>query len=211
MRVPNQRIVWNKIAEPWKKFRVKPIEEVTDFLKNKKGRILDLGCGSGRNFSRIEGITYAVDFSKSMIEFAKQYADKEGFNVELTKAQSDELPFSDNFFDDAIFIAVLHCIKGSKKRERSLRELFRVLKPDSEAFITVWNKNQQKFSGSKKEILIPWKQDGEEYTRYYYLYDKNELEELLRKVGFKIVQINDAENPSGLYSKRNINVIVKKP
>ena len=32
----NQREVWNSIAEDWNKFRVKTVEEVKEFLKNKK-------------------------------------------------------------------------------------------------------------------------------------------------------------------------------
>ena len=47
--------------------------------------------------------------------------------------------------------------------------------------------------------------------RYYYLYEKEEFLNLLRKVGFKIVQVNNSENPNGFYSKRNIDAIVSKP
>ena len=40
----NQQKVWDSIAEDWNRFRVKTVEEVKDFLKDKKGKILDLGC-----------------------------------------------------------------------------------------------------------------------------------------------------------------------
>ncbi|MFZ1970633.1 MAG: class I SAM-dependent methyltransferase [Candidatus Nanoarchaeia archaeon] len=211
MNNPDQEKVWDSISEPWKNFRVKPVDEVLNFLKNKEGNILDLGCGAGRNFMKVNGIIYGVDFSEKMLKFAKEYSNKERFNVKLIKARTNNLPFNDNFFDAAIFVAVLHCIPPRENREKSLKELFRVLKSGSEALITVWDRNQQKFFGSKKEAMISWKYNGKEYLRYYYLYDKGELTKLLKKVGFEIVKINDSENPNGLYSKKNIDVIVKKP
>lgn len=211
MKILSQQDIWDNISGPWKNFRGKTLKEVKDFLKDKKGNILDLGCGSGRNFVKTRGVTYGVDFSQNQLKFAREYADSENFNVKLTKTQAYSLPFGDNFFDSAIFIAVLHCIDTNIKREKSLKELFRVLKPNSEALITVWDKNQKKFLNSEKEAFIPWRYNGKEYLRYYYLYDKKELTELLKKIGFDIVQVNDSENPNGTYSEKNIDVIVKKP
>ena len=40
----NQQKVWNSIAEDWKKFSLYTTEEVKEFLTDKKGNILDLGC-----------------------------------------------------------------------------------------------------------------------------------------------------------------------
>jgi len=207
----NQKKIWNAISQPWKSFRVKPIGEIVEFLKNKKGKILDLGCGSGRNFVKINGTIYGVDFSENMLKFAKERAEKNEFKVELAKSEVFDLPFDGDFFDAAIFVAVLHCIPDAKKREKALKELFRVLKPKAEAFISVWDKNQKRFKNKKKESFIPWKHEGKEYLRYYYLYDKKEIISLLKKTGFEIVKINDGENPDGLYSRKNIYVIARKP
>ena len=210
MKIENQEKIWDKISEPWKTFRVKPLDEVVDFLKDKKGNILDLGCGSGRNFVKIKGTIYGTDFSKNQIKFAEEYAKKERINAKLIKAEAFDIPFEDNFFDAAIFITVLHCIPDSKKREKSLKELFRVMKPKTEALIMVWNKDQEKFKNSEKEIIIPWKLNGKEHPRYYYLYNKEELINLLESVGFKIIKTQDVEKEAG-NSKRNIMVVVKKP
>jgi len=206
----NQKDIWDSIAKPWSIFRLNPIDEVVKFLKNKKGKILDLGCGSGRNFMKIKGTIYGVDFSEKMLEFAKEYARKEKIKTKFVKAEIFDLPFKDDFFDSAIFIAVLHCIPKKENREKALRELFRVLKPNSEALITVWDKNQDRFKNSEKQSLLPWKHEGKEYMRYYYLYDKKEISDLLEKVGFTIIKISDKKSPDGFYSKKNIDVIVKK-
>lgn len=199
----NQEKVWNSIAEEWNKFRRKPMPEVLEFLENKKGRILDLGCGAGRHILPNQNIDfYGVDFSREMIKFAKENAEKKEIVANFFVANSDELPFEDNFFDSAIYVAALHCIPESKKREESLKELSRVLKKNSSALITVWSKNHIKLINHPKNSTVSWKKNSEELQRYYYLYDKNELEILLKSVGFKIVSIED--------DGKNILAVVKK-
>ncbi len=207
----NQQSIWEAIAGPWKNYRSKPIEEVAEFLSKQKGKILDLGCGSGRNFVKIKGTIYGIDFSDNMLKFARRYASKKNIKVRLTKAHADNLPFHDNFFDAGIFIAVLHCIPTKTKRKKALKELLRVLKPNADAFITVWDKNQKKFKNSKKDLFIPWKYNVEKYQRYYYLYNKTELIKLLKEIGFEILKANDSRNTDSKYSERNIIVRVKKP
>ena len=194
----SQQEIWNSIAPLWKTFRKNPLPEAVDFLKNKKGRILDLGCGTGRHFMK-NGEFYGVDFSEGMIKLAK----KNKVKVKLFVASADSLPFEDNFFDSAIFIAALHCIETKEKREKALGELFRTLKQNSEALITVWSKKHTKLANHPKNSTIAWKKGSEELQRYYYLYDKEELEKLLKSVGFKVVSIVD--------DNKNIIVIVRKP
>ena len=199
----NQQKVWNKIALEWNKFRIKPLKEVQEFLKNKKGNILDLGCGTGRNFIKINGLIYGIDFSSKMIKFAKINAEKKDIKVETSISSLENLPFENNFFNSTIFIATLHCIETKEKRKKTLKELFRVLKPNSECLITVWSKKHPKLMKHPKDATVSWKTKTEELHRYYYLYDKKELEELLKKVGFEIISIKE--------DNKNIIAIVKKP
>ena len=207
----NQQKIWDSIAVPWKTFRVKSLKEVQEFLKDKKGNILDLGCGTGRNFVKINGTIYGVDFSEQMLKYAKNYAEKNNIKIKLIKANITNLRFKNNFFDSAVFIAVLHCIETSENREKSLKELLRVLKLDGEAMISVWDYDQERFENSEKESFISWNYNEKEYLRYYYLYEKKEFLNLLKKVGFKIVKIMDKGKNFGLYSRKNIIVVVKKP
>jgi ubiquinone/menaquinone biosynthesis C-methylase UbiE len=185
-----QEKVWDELAEPWKKFRNKIFPEVEDFLKGKKGKILDLGCGSGRNFAAINGEIYGVDFSQRMLNLAK-----EDFpDAHLIKASADKLPFEDGFFDGALFVAVLHCIDSAKKREAAVKELSRVLKKNAQALILVWSKNQERVRNKPKEGKIPWTVNEKKHFRYYYIYSQEELKKLLEKVGFRIILIGEKEN-----------------
>ena len=212
----SQEEVWDSIATPWKEFRAKPVPEVKDFLKNKRGKILDLGCGSGRNFIKIEGTIYGIDFSSNMLRYAREFSKKENMKTILKKSSAEKLPFKDDFFDSAIYIASLHCIESEDERESSLKELHRVLKPGAEAMISVWDKNQEKFKDVPKQNFISWRVNGNEFRRYYYLYDRDELISILKNTGFRIIKIYEKNNENREYSKRkaysekNITVIAEK-
>ncbi len=207
----NQEQVWDEIAKVWKGYRCHPLPEVTDFLKRKQGRILDLCCGSGRNFIKIKGNFYGVDFSKEMLKYAKEKADKLGIEAFIEKSNADTLPFEDNFFDAAVFIDALHCIETKELREKALHELFRVLKPGCEAIISVWDKEQDRFKEAGKEIELSWKINEKVCNRYYYLYDKKEILDLLKLVGFEIQQIFERDEHTEEHSGKSIVISIIKP
>lgn len=204
----NQEQIWDKISPEWSLLKKVPIQEAKEFLKNKKGNILDLGCGSGRNFAKVNGTIHGVDFSQEQLKYARKKAKEKNIKVKLTQSEAHKLPFKDNFFDAVLFIATLHCIDSKQKRKQSLKELLRVMKPKSQAMITVWNKNQKRFKNSPKEKYIKWKDKGK---RYYYLYEKQELLDLLKSVGFKIKKVYKKQNENKqANSQKNIIVIVEK-
>lgn len=221
----SQEEVWDKIAENWKDNRTLPIKEAEEFLRDKKGKILDLGCGSGRNILRdAEKEFYGVDFSQEMIRIAGLDVKGKKARAKLFKANAWELPFEDNFFDAAIFIATLHCIPSAENREKSLQELRRVMKKGARALITVWDKELDRFSNpetkssvppkyiGKKEVYLPWGTgdfpDRQEFLRYYYLYEKEEIVKLLGKY-FKIVEIKSGKE-GDRFSRRNLIIEVQK-
>jgi len=204
-----QKEIWNKIADSWMNFRDEPVKFAQDYIKTKKGRFLDFGCGSGRNLCKIEGLEiYGTDFSEKQIEHARDKSKKIGIKADLRVADCCNLPFEDNFFDSAMCISVIHCIKGREKRLKAMKELQRVLKPGSEALISVW----RKVKGRKKDEEVTWNLDGEKVKRYYHFYNNEEFLEDLNEAGFEIVKIynEDFSEKDSKFIKRNINVIVRK-
>ena len=203
----DQQKVWDSIAEPWSERRKKLIfKEVLDFQKNKKGIILDVGCGSGRNL--LKGKKYiCLDFSKKMLAYTRKTSGK---NTMLLRADAVELPIKDNSFGDVLYVAILHVIKGKNERKKALLELRRVMKKNGRAILTVWNKDQPRFSRSKKESYIPWKHGGKKYMRYYYLYDQKELNNVLKSCKFKIESISGSDSKAFRLFARNIIAIVRK-
>ena len=152
--------------------------------------MLNVGCGHGADFVPFkEGFElYGIDISGKMLELAGKYAEKYNLKVNLTQADAREMPFADNFFDDAIAVATFHHIEGEEERLKALKELKRVLKPGGEAFITVWNKWQPRFWFKRKDVQIPWKIKGKTIYRYYHLFSYGESEKLMKSVGFEVIK-----------------------
>lgn len=212
-----QKEVWDNISEKWSEYRKTPVKEVEEFLKNKKGKVLDLACGSGRNIIPSKKIEYyGVDFSSEMLKLAEKNSIKKNikamfFRVDIGK---EELPFEKNFFDSVIFISSLHCIEKKKDRMYALEELYRTLKKGGTALITVWNRDSNDLleENKVKEGFVNWKKEGKNYQRYYYFYEKEELEKLLIETGFKIIETSEPklEGIRSYHAKKNIIFLVKK-
>jgi len=192
-----QKEVWDAIAGKWSEFRTRPADEVVEFLKGKHGKVLDLGCGSGRHFVEGDLEFYGVDFSKKLLEIAKE----KGY-VELKKGVTDSIPYDDEFFDLVIFARVLHCVEGEKTRIETLREIYRVLKKDGEAVVSTIGRKNQRVKNKPKEGILPWTVGGGKYERYNYIYDKSELEGQLRDVGFEIVSLEERDNIIAVVRKK---------
>ncbi|KHO55301.1 MAG: methyltransferase type 11 [archaeon GW2011_AR19] len=198
----SQKQIWNKIAPEWHEYKTIPAEHTIKFLKKKSGKVLDLGSGSGRHLVNIKnGKIYLIDFSKEMLKLAEKKAKKEKINAEFKQANIWEIPYENEFFDFAICISALHCVEGKQKREKAVKELYRVLKPKAKAEIGVWNIKSKRFKNIKgKEKYVGWTDKGE---RYYYLYDEKEIHDLFKKIGFKIISTHNSE--------MMINFVVEKP
>jgi ubiquinone/menaquinone biosynthesis C-methylase UbiE len=216
---PNQEKVWDNIANPWKTYVVKIIPAVENFLKNKKGKIIDLGCGTGRNMIPNKDIEYtAVDFSEGQLFHLKKHIKTNKLNAKILKAEVNNLSkLKDNTFDYGIFIAALHCIETKEKRRQSLEELHRVLKPKGKAIITIWDSNDQRFKHikNKGDIYMAWNHDNSAHMRYYYLYKKPELKKLIESIGFKIIKFSvyneEAKNNIDRFNKKNWIIEIQKP
>ena len=196
----SQKEVWDKIAEQWHDYRKNPSEEVVKFSKGKKGRILDIACGNCRQLVPFRGCElYGTDFSEKMIEKAKKYCEENNMSVDLRVAEASLLPFGDNFFDVVLFLYSLHNLK-EEDRTKSLQEMFRVMKPGGFGMISVWLKS---YKGEKEKY---WGVDKDEAVyRYYHFFSKEELENLVKIVGFKIIKSYIAGR-----KQKNIFVEVKK-
>lgn len=212
----NQNI-FDLIAPGWYNFRHWTIfrPELEALAKRwEKGGLLNIGCAHGPDFLPFkEGFElYGIDSSPEMIRLAHKYSQKFNFTAELQVADARYLPYADNIFDWTISVAALHHIKDKGEREAAFAEMRRVLKPGGEAFITVWNRFQPRFWSGGKEVMVPWKAQGETLYRYYYLFSYPEVEKLVKKVGFKLLRAYPESSfrfPLKFFS-RNICLLVKK-
>lgn len=211
---PNQLNVWNKIAKPWQIYRVKKIPIIEEFLKNKKGKVIDFGCGGGRNMIPNSNITYyGIDFSDDQLKNAEKFCRLNKNKAKFFKSKINNLDkiFKNNFFDYGIFIGSLHCLETKKARLNALKEFFRVLKHNSEALISVWNSEDKRFAhvNNNGDIYMSWKEQGICYMRYYYLYKKQEFLSSIKSVGFKLINFYEPREHDR-FSKKNWIVKIEK-
>jgi ubiquinone/menaquinone biosynthesis C-methylase UbiE len=106
-----------------------------EYIK-KNEKLLDLGCGNGRLYKRIQslGVDYTgIDLSENLIKKAEELYPQAKFYV----ASALDLSFPDSTFDKIISIAVLHHIPSYKLRIKFMEEVHRVLKKDGQLILTV--------------------------------------------------------------------------
>ncbi len=180
----------------------------------RSGKMLNVGCAHGADFLPFVKSfeLYGLDYSTEMIELAKKYAAKNQFKATLVEADACQLPYANDFFDAAIAIAIYHHIEDDAGRLQALKELYRVLKPGGEAFISVWNRWQPRHWFQKKSFMQPWNTKEKTLYRFYYLFTYGEFEKLARRAGFKVLK----SYPEARYKfplktfSRNICLLVKK-
>ena len=213
----SQQDVFDGIAPGWYNRRHRTIFrlELDELAERwRKGILLNIGCGHGADFlpfcSNFE--LYGLDFSREMLRFAQKYSIKFKFSPGLIQADAARLPFSDNTFDEAIAVATYHHLMGAEQRREAFDELFRVIKPGGEAFITVWNRWQPGFWLKPKDTYVKWRTREKELNRYYHLFSRRELEQIAIRAGFTIVRSFSESSyrfPVRLFA-RNICLLVKK-
>jgi len=106
--------------------------KVLDELFARPGRLIDLGCGTGRHLVHFAGRGFSVtgvDLSDHMIDLAGRKTRGEGLSVRLVKADICDLAgFEDGSYDYAIaMFSVLGLVRGEELRLRVLRGAARIL------------------------------------------------------------------------------------
>lgn len=99
--------------------------------KNKKVKILDLGCGYGRlsreilqKFPRAQ--TTGLDISENFVRLYNEDLEPRGRAI---KGDIRRLPFKKQSFDVVMVVTTLLYLKIKSDQEKCLREIFRVLRP----------------------------------------------------------------------------------
>lgn len=183
---------YNSIADKYSRVREKEWKEFNflfDKYLSQNDRILDLGCGNGRFYPAFKNknVDYlGIDVSSKLIEIAKNNYPEGKFEV-----SSIDSILSDSF-DKVYSIAVLHHIPSHELRLDFLKEIRRVLKDDGCIVLTVWNlKDKIKkrnfldwFKLDKGDVFLPWY--GSRDT-YFHCFNLEELIQLIKEVGFKII------------------------
>ncbi|MFZ5354113.1 MAG: class I SAM-dependent methyltransferase [Bacillota bacterium] len=98
-------------------------------------KVLDIGCGTG-NFSmklaQVGCIVTGIDISDSMLDIAREKADKEKLDIEYLNMDAYNLMFDDNSFDMVFSMAAFEFINDT---QIAFDEMLRVAKPGAQLLI----------------------------------------------------------------------------
>jgi SAM-dependent methyltransferase len=110
------------------------------FRENGCGRVLDLGCGTGRHavaFAR-EGVSVlGLDISMTGLRITQTWAREEAVHIALAQADMRVgLPVADSMFDAIFSTQVIHHAMLDQGR-RTIGDIHRILQPGGWAFVSV--------------------------------------------------------------------------
>ena len=143
----------------------RPSSNCVKFAEMVSGKVLDAGCGSGRDcfYLAEQGFkVYGVDISKVAINKARAKAEKKNLDITFTIGNLEEMVYSDEKFDGIYSGYVMQ----STDLEKSAKELARVLKPGKIAYIvmfesTVYEDNRVKKQHMAHDFII------NEFSKYF--------------------------------------------
>jgi len=194
---------YDKTIKEYKK-NVLPLvpEEIESFMSQmpKSGKVLDLGCGFGRDCIILKKNGFdvtGIDLSKGMIKEAKKLK-----SVDFRVMDARKLRFPKDNFDGVWACAsLLHLRK--KEIGKTLSEIYRVLKLGGICFISV--------KEGKDEGVVKDERYGGA-PKFYAYYKKNEFADLLKKAGFKVIDsyYKELASYAKIKAKREIIIFARK-
>lgn len=179
------------------------VASFVEFLKEKgirSGKVLDIGCGQGRNsvyLSENGFDVWGIDYIKEALELTKGLADRKSVTLNLVEGEIDKpWPFEDNFFDIEVDSFSSIDIESKEGRETYRDELLRTLKPGGHALVTVVSADDELESqmiknspGLEKNSTV-WP-DNQKFQKDY---DEEELREFYKD--FKILELKEISKPA---------------
>jgi SAM-dependent methyltransferase len=174
------------------------------------GRLLDLGCGTGRlliPFARRGFWTVGVDLSSEMLKVAADKASASGAITHHILANIVDLAALDNAIFDyaACLFSTFGMVLGAEMRQRVLGHVFRLLRPGGKfalhvhnRWFNIWNRRTRGWlikdclrsligNPSAGDFLMPAHLGLTGLT--LHLFTRREIICLLRGIGFRVLEV----------------------
>lgn len=204
--------MYSSFANEFSNTRTRPWPCVEDFLTRAipRGLLLDAGCGNGRNLLRANELGFdatGFDICPEFVHICKS----RGLRVYRQSIEDRII----GHYHAIMCIAVLHHIQSDKARQCVLQSLYSALLPGGSMLITVWsfettwNTSSAKYprSFTVGDNTVPWKSGSSVADRYYYIYNREELDAFLgdfqREYPEALIEVN--------WEEQNWNITIIRP
>ena len=155
-----------------------------------RGRVLEIGVGSGLNFAlygkQVE-LVYGIDPSARLLAIARRRAAASGIPAELLQASATAIPLSDDAVDTIVMTWTLCSIPDPLA---ALREMRRVLKPDGNLYFVEHGLSPEPGVERWQHRLTPaWRRmaGGCHLDR--------KMDDLIRQAGFDLTNLHEEYAP----------------
>jgi SAM-dependent methyltransferase len=181
------------------------------------GRVLDLGCAIGRtsvDLARMGHDVDAIDYAEAMIDRAKIIHNDSPVRFQVMDAR--QLKFPTATFDYVFFSSNgLDCLYPVSERMKTLREIYRVMKPGGVFIFTShnalwipskWDKGNAIIRSFRNGWIHPYRLNNSpigEYPLYYSL--PGTIGRQLREVGMRLIDIRSE------HSKYYVGILKRDP
>jgi ubiquinone/menaquinone biosynthesis C-methylase UbiE len=124
-----------------------PFSNLINFNEMKGKKVLEIGCGMGSHaalFARSGANYIGIDITSKAVETTNKRLELFSINQNAKAIQVDaeNMPFESNTFDFVWSWGVIH---HSSNTEKIVSEIYRVLKPDGEVKVMIYNKNSTRY------------------------------------------------------------------
>lgn len=191
----NRNKFWND-QKTIKSFINQPISQYwldifSQIPKKETKKILDLGCGGGRNSEMLVKLgfdTYACDIHEGMVNATRnrlKAIDSKHTNNRVIKASMNKLPYQDGYFDFVLSHGVYHNATSLNEFKEALKETSRVLRSGGKLFFNLFSSNylaSDYIKVSDKDHLYMTKE-----KLHMVLLNKNEYLNIANQCGLKRV------------------------
>jgi len=182
--------------------KLAPINSIEEFLSllPAKAKILDLGCGSGRDakiFTEFGAEVVGIDFSANLIEIAKGHAPRAKFAL----MDIENMDLAENTYDGVWAVCSLTHI-AKKELPNVLKKIHLLLKEDGYFYLAL-----KKGSG---EVLEQDKRYEGEHKKFWSFFTEDEIRRFLQEAHFNVVDFAEVEKNSPYQTHSAFRIFCQK-
>lgn len=143
---------YDTVSNIYDKYRTTPgfeqlLSLINKNIKNNKGSILEVGCGTGNYLFKLAQIyekVCGIDLNEGMLEKCKKKT-QDLPNVELKQSSAQSIPFPDKSFDVIVAMQTVHHYGDDNNRLAFFKEARRLLKPGGRFIMNYSEPHQLQF------------------------------------------------------------------